>query len=109
MKDLQKTFHKKKFDPSLFQENQAKQGDKNKWGFVLGNLGNLRAAVTAERHNLDHAGVKDSSLLPVFDKSQQDRELIRMALLDNFFFRRLNKEQIEKLIDAMTKDGLQSE
>ena len=29
--------------------------------------------------------------------------MIRGALLDNFFFRKLNKEQIDKLTDAMAK------
>jgi len=53
-------------------------------------LGNLRAAVTAER-NL--ASPKDT-VLPSYDKSAAEREMIKNALLDNFFFRKLNKEQV---------------
>ena len=39
----------------------------------------------------------------VFPKQSSEREMIRGALLDNFFFRKLNKEQIDKLTDAMAK------
>jgi len=77
--------------------------DSSKWGFILGNLGNLRAAVTAERTERTTEVASKHSKLPVHEKTQAERDLIRMALLDNFFFRRLNKEQIEKLIDAMAR------
>ena len=64
-------------------------------------LGNLRAAITAERH-LVGATPKHTDL-PVFEKTSLERDVIKAALLDNFFFRKLNKEQVDKLTDAMEK------
>ena len=56
----------------------------------------MRAGITAERYVsvvVDH---------PVFPKSDEDREKIQSALLDNFFFQKLATEQMDTLTDAMS-------
>ena len=59
----------------------------------------LRAAVTAERSNNQYITNFKSVA-----KTQIEKETIYDALMENFFFRKLSREQIEKLVDAMSQE-----
>jgi cGMP-dependent protein kinase len=89
--DEQLSSHAKKMEAVLAEkDNQVKDGTND----------NLRKAVAAEAHG---GGKTSVYVFKMVEKTAEQRKLIKEALLKNSFMRGLSEDQLNMLIDAMSK------